>query len=179
MLTEMNSQNGAIWAFGNNQLTPLITIGLDDSNLFNSDHSKQALQQLLTNTLTKGSVQSCDSEGVIDADSLGHVTLFAAPFLIPNQNPGVIMIALDPNLPMQRREAIGRHLELRCREFSRHSAMRATPNGSPPEGLPHLNQQIPPSRLRQPRPQLRVNPARPPIPRRLSTIYCRCSGAWI
>lgn len=130
MLSEMSSPAGAVWIGDNGQLIPLISIGLDDIQLFGDDNGKIFLQQILTQTLTEGRVQAFDSEGQIEAKENGHATLIASPFVIPDRRPGIIVIAQPPNMAMQRRDALARHLELRCREFSRHLAMLAAPTES-------------------------------------------------
>ena len=123
LLSELGAQVGAVWVSGEGQLIPVLTIGLEDCRLFDSVEGKQFLQQILIDTLSQARAQTFDTEGLIEAGEFGHATLFVAPLMIPNSQPGVILVVERPNLPQQQRLGIMRHIEVRCRELRRQIAM--------------------------------------------------------
>lgn len=133
VLGELGCSTGAIWVGGNGQLVPVLTIGLEDTQLFEGVEGRQFLQQILSDTLTQGRAQTFDTDGLIEPKEYGHATLFVSPILIPNARPGVILLIERPNLPQQQRQGIMRHIESRCREVSRQMAMKAPPS---PEEIP-------------------------------------------
>lgn len=123
LLSELGAPVGAVWVGNNGQLVPILTIGLEDCQLFDSVEGKQFLQQILIDTLSQARAQTFDTEGLIEASEFGHATLFVAPLMIPDARPGVILVVERPNLPQQQRLGIMRHIEIRCREISRQIAM--------------------------------------------------------
>lgn len=127
LLSELGAQVGAVWVSGDGQLVPVLTIGLEDCQLFDSLEAKQFLQQILIDTLQQARAQTFDSEGLIEPGDAGHSTLFVAPIMIPGSRPGVILIVERPNLPQQQRLGIMRHIEVRCREISRQDSITAEP----------------------------------------------------
>ena len=127
VINEIGSKIGAIWVERLGVLNPILTIGLDDCQLFEGVEGKQFLQQILTDTLRQGRAQTFDTQGLIEPREFGHATLFVVPLLIPNASPGVILIGERPNLPQQQRLGVMRHIELRCRELARQFARASAP----------------------------------------------------
>ena len=124
LMGELSARVGAIWISESSQLVPILTVGLDDCELFEGVEGKQFLQQILSDTLKQGRVQTFDTEGLIEPKAFGHATLFVAPLLIQQAKPGVLLIVERPKLPQQQRLGVMRHIELRCRELSRQVAMQ-------------------------------------------------------
>ncbi|WP_010586562.1 HlyD family efflux transporter periplasmic adaptor subunit [Schlesneria paludicola] len=127
IINEIGSNIGAIWVERQGVLNPVLTIGLDDCQLFEGVEGKKFLQQILADTLRQGRAQTFDTEGLIEPKSFGHATLFVVPLLIPNASPGVILVGERPNLPQQQRLGVMRHIDMRCRELARQFARAATP----------------------------------------------------
>lgn len=137
LLGELGANVGAVWMGAENQLVPVVAIGLEDSELFSGPEGKKFLQQILIDTLNQGRTQTYDTDGLIEAKAFGHATLFVAPLLIPGAKPGVVLVAERPNLPQQQRLGIVRHIELRCRELTLQVGMMSSPTSEPePMGAP-------------------------------------------
>ena len=139
VLGELGSSIGAIWVGDDGQLVPVLTIGLEDTQLFEGVEGKQFLQQILADTLTQGRAQTFDTDGLIEPKEYGHATLFVSPILIPNARPGVILVIERPNLPQQQRQGIMRHIESRCRELSRSLAVQVPPQYETEPEIPTIS----------------------------------------